>query len=78
MTKIIRKFTLIMLVNLLVFLSIWHILDLNLWTDIKYKIIFLIISTITLIFFSKKILKKDLEKMQKDIGEDNNKNINKK
>jgi len=75
MFKIIRKFSLIMLLNLLVFLSIWHILDLNLWTNARYKILFLVLSVISLIFLSKNFLKKDLEKMQNDIILENNNKI---
>lgn len=75
MIKIIRKFSFIMLLNLLVFLSIWYILDLNLWTNARYKIIFLVLSIISLIFLFKKFIKKDLEKMQNDIILKNNNKI---
>lgn len=77
MKKTIRKFTLIMLWNLLVFLFIWHILDLNLWNTWKYKVIFLVLSVLSLIILSKKFLKKDLDEIQKDIDFDNIKENNK-
>jgi hypothetical protein len=66
-----------MLWNLLVFLFIWHILDLNLWNTWKYKVIFLVLSVLSLIILSKKFLKKDLDEIQKDIDFDNIKENNK-
>ena len=79
MGKIIRNFSLIMLINLLAFLSIWHILDLNLGTNSRYKIIFLILSVISLIIISKKYFKKalkDMEEISPIIDKDNKKNKN--
>ena len=72
MGKIIRKFSFIMLINMLAFLSIWHILDLNLGTNARYKIIFLVLSIISLIFLSKKFFKKALKDIE-EINLDNNK-----
>ena len=65
MKRIIGKFSLIMLINLLAFLSIWHILDLILETNARYKIIFLILSVVSLIFLSKKFFKKTLKNIEK-------------
>jgi len=79
MGKIIRNFSLIMLINLLAFLSIWYILDLNLGTNSRYKIIFLILSVISLIIISKKYFKKalkDMEEISPIIDKDNKKNKN--
>ena len=45
---------------MLAFLSIWHILDLNLGTNARYKIIFLVLSIVSLIFLSKKFFKDTL------------------
>ena len=65
MKKIIGKFSLIMLVNLLAFLSVWHILDLKLETNARYKIIFLVLSVVSLIFLSKSFFKKTLKNIEK-------------
>jgi membrane protein implicated in regulation of membrane protease activity len=73
MGKIIRNFSLIMLINLLAFLSVWHILDLILETNPRYKIIFLVLSTISLVFLSKKFFKKALKDNKKKENNENNK-----
>ena len=65
MGEVIRKFSYIMLANLLVFLAIWHFFDIFLEWGSKYKIIFLILSVVSLILFSKKFFKKTLEDMEK-------------
>ena len=59
---------------MLAFLSIWHILDLNLDTNARYKIIFLVLSIVSLIFLSKKFFKKAIIDMEKISSEENNKN----
>jgi len=76
MGKIIRKFSFIMLINMLAFLSIWHILDLNLGTNARYKIIFLVLSVFSLIIISKKYFKKALKDFEeiKSIDENNKNN----
>jgi len=76
MGKIIRKFSFIMLINMLAFLSIWHILDLNLNTGARYKIIFLVLSVFSLIIISKKYFKKVLKDFEeiKSIDENNKNN----
>ena len=74
MGKIIIQFSLIMLINLLAFLSIWHILDLNLGTSARYKIIFLVLSVASLIFLSKKFFNKTMKDMEKISPKENNKN----
>jgi len=75
MGKIIRKFSFIMLINMLAFLSIWHILDLNLGTNARYKIIFLVLSVFSLIIISKKYFKKALKDFEeiKSIDKNNKK-----
>ena len=74
MGKIMIQFSLIILINLLAFLSIWHILDLNLGTSARYKIIFLVLSVASLIFLSKKFFKKAMKDMEKISPKENNKN----
>ena len=77
MSKIIGKFSIIIFLNLFAFLAIWHILDLNLNTNSRYKIIFLILSVISLIFISKSYFNKALknfEEISPIIDKNNNKN----
>ena len=79
MWKIIRKFSYIMLVNLLIFLTLGHLLDIFLNSGSRYKIIFLILSVVSLIFFSKKFFKKalkDMEKISPIIDKNNKQNKN--
>ncbi len=73
MGSIIIKFSFLVLFNLLAFLLIWHILDVILDSWIKYKIIFLVLSVISLVFLSKMFFKKALSNMEKNYPENNNK-----
>ena len=72
MKNIIWKFSFILLINMLAFLSIWHILDVILDTKVKYKIIFLVLSIISLIFLSKKIFNKTIKEMREITLKKNN------
>ena len=74
MGNIIRKFSLIMFVNLFAFLAIWHTLDVFLGTKAQYKIIFLVLSVVSLIFLSKKFFNKTMKDMEEISPEENNKN----
>lgn len=79
MNEIIRKFSYIMIANLIIFLSIWYVLDFLLDEKSKYKIIFLLLSVISLIFLSKNFFKKalkDMEKFSPVIKENNKQNKN--
>jgi len=76
MGKIIKKFTIIMLANLIIFLAIWHIIDMLSNNNAKFKIIFLVLSIISLFFLSKSFLKKDLDKMAQELEKDINNNKN--
>ena len=73
MWSLIRKFSFIMLINLFAFLAVWHILDAILGGGAVYKIVFLILSIPSLIYFSKGFFKKALKDME-DISPENNKN----
>ena len=59
---------------MLAFLSIWHILDLNLGTSARYKIIFLVLSVFSLMIISKKYFKKALKDFE-EIKENDKNNI---
>ncbi len=75
MGKIIGKFTLIMVVNLLAFLSVWYILDLFFESGTKMTIIFLILSIFSLVWISSMYFKSALDKMEEispKIEEQNN------
>ena len=61
MGQVIKRFSLIMILNLFAFLAIWHTLDVILESNAMYKIIFLVLSLPSLIFFSKFFLKKALK-----------------
>jgi len=60
MWKFFVKYTLIILVNLFAFLSIWHILDGIFNTKGKYTIIFLVLSIASLALISHFFIKKSL------------------
>lgn len=64
MGKIIGKFTLIMIVNLLAFLSVWYILDLIFESGTKLTIIFLILSVFSLVWISSMYFKSAVNKME--------------
>ena len=64
MGKIIGKFTLIMIVNLLAFLSVWYILDLIFESGTKMTIVFLILSVFSLVWISSMYFKSALRKME--------------
>jgi len=62
MGRIIGKFTLIMVVNLLAFLSVWYILDLIFESGTKMTIVFLILSVFSLVGISSMYFKNALKK----------------
>jgi len=79
MWNLIRKFSFIMLLNLFAFLAVWHILDAILDEGAIYKIIFLILSIPSLIYFSKWFFKKalkDIEEISPEINKNNKQNKN--
>lgn len=76
MSKILIQFNLIIVINLLIFLGIWHILDLTLNTWPKYKIIFMILSIVSLTFISKFLFKKVLKNTNESNIKNNKKNNN--
>jgi membrane protease YdiL (CAAX protease family) len=61
MWKFFVKYTLIILVNLFAFLSVWHILDEIFNTKGKYTIIFLVLSIASLALISHFFIKKNLQ-----------------
>jgi len=61
MGKFFLKYTVIILVNLFAFLSIWHILDGIFNTKAKYTIIFLVLSIVSLALISHFFIKKNLK-----------------
>lgn len=52
MLKLLWKFTLIILLNLFAFLSIWHILDVIFSGNWYFKLIFIFISIVNLVFIA--------------------------
>ena len=63
MKKILLKYTLIILVNLFAFLSVWYILDAIFETSWKIVIVFLILSVFSLVMISQYFMKINLEKL---------------
>ncbi len=80
MGKIIGKFSLIIFVNLFAFLSVWYIVDEFLGTGAKFKIIFLVLSVVSLVLISKNFFTKalvDIEKISPNIDTITKNNVTK-
>jgi len=74
--KILIKYTLILIINLIIFLFIWYILDKIFETNWMFIIIFLILSIISLIIMTQNLVRKNLSKLE-NIKETNKDNIKK-
>jgi F0F1-type ATP synthase assembly protein I len=61
--KILLKYTVILLINLLAFLSIWYILDKIFDTNWRFIILFLILSIVTLVIITQNLVRKNLSKL---------------
>jgi len=72
--KILIKYTTVLLVNLLAFLSIWYILDKIFETWWKFIILFLILSIVSLVILTQNLVRKNLSKLNniKPIKDDSN------
>ncbi len=68
MTKTLVKFTLVILVNLFAFLSVWHILDVIFLKERLFKLIFVFISVIPLIYFAHRFIKEQIKNNLKENG----------
>lgn len=62
--KVLLKYTVILLVNLLAFLAVWYILDKIFETDWKFIAFFLILSVISLVILTQNLVKKNLAKLE--------------
>lgn len=73
--KILLKYSIILVINLLAFLSIWYILDKIFETNWKFIALFLILSIVSLIILTQNLVKKNLNKLEniKEIIKGNNK-----
>jgi len=82
MGKILGRYTLIIALNLFAFLSVWYILDLIFESWSLYKIIFLILSILSLVLISKIFFKRSLKNINdispKEDSEESDDNTNKK
>lgn len=80
MGKILGKYTLIIALNLFAFLCVWYILDGIFESDNLFKIIFLILSVVSLWLISIPFFKKSLKDIEKlspktdtEVSDDNTK-----
>ena len=62
--KILIKYTFILIVNLLIFLTIWYFLDKLFNTNWIFIIIFLILSIISLVIMIQILVKKNLSNLE--------------
>ena len=72
--KVLIKYTAILLVNLLAFLTIWYILDKIFETDGQFIAFCLILSIVSLVILTQSLVKKNLNKLNniKPIKDDKN------
>ena len=72
--KVLIKYTAILLVNLLAFLTIWYILDKIFETDGQFIAFSLILSIVSLVILTQSLVKKNLNKLNniKPIKDDKN------
>ncbi len=63
MKKYFINITAIIFVNLFAFLTVWHILDAIFWSGVKFKLIFIFISIISLVFIMTFYLKKIIKEL---------------
>lgn len=68
--KILFKYTLILVINLLAFLSVWYILDLIFETNWKFIVLFLILSIFSLVILTQLLVRKNLSRLN-DIKNNN-------
>jgi len=61
--KILLKYTVILIVNLFAFLTVWYILDKIFETGWGFIVLFLILSVLNLVVISHIVIKKDLKKL---------------
>lgn len=61
MIKTLLKYTLIILVNLFAFLGVWHILDGVFSRNGLFKLIFVFISVLPLIYLAHKVINKQIK-----------------
>ena len=62
--KILYKYTIILILNLVFFLVIWYFLDIYFETNWKIIIIFLILSIVNLVIMTQNLVKKNLAKLE--------------
>jgi F0F1-type ATP synthase assembly protein I len=65
MWKILLKYTLFLIINLIIFLAIWYWIDTYFDTRPKFIIVFLVLSIINLIIFSQSLIRKNLIELNK-------------
>ena len=65
--KILIRYTLILIINLFVFLTIGYYLDRYFNTDWKLIILFLILSIVSLVILTQMLIRKNLNKLNKII-----------
>ena len=73
--KVLIKYTLILIINLIIFLSIWYILDKIFETNWIFITTFLVLSIISLVIMTQSLVRKNLSKLEniKEVIKDNNK-----
>jgi membrane protein YdbS with pleckstrin-like domain len=71
------KYTLILIINLIIFLSIWYMLDKIFKTDWTFIIIFLILSVISLVIMTQNLVRNNLSKLENIKENIKNNNIKK-
>jgi F0F1-type ATP synthase assembly protein I len=62
--KVLFKYTFILIVNLLAFLIVWYFLDKIFETNRVFITIFLILSVVSLVIMTQKLVKENLSKLE--------------
>jgi len=75
--KVLIKYTMILVGNLLAFLLIWYILDKIFETEWKFIALFLILSIISLVILTQNLVKKNLNKLNNIKPKKDDRNWNK-
>ncbi len=61
--KFLLKYTIILIVNLSIFLMVWYFLDKTFNTDWSFIVLFLILSIVSLVIITQMLIKKNLSKL---------------
>jgi membrane protein YdbS with pleckstrin-like domain len=62
--KVLLKYSVILVINLLAFLSVWYILDKTFETNWKFIALFLVLSIVSLVILTQNLVRNNLNKLE--------------